>query len=188
MQLVSFPEAEVPLDLRMQVVALQHQAWPSGRPPDPAPWHDPVLRPLSVILVEEGRVLAALDILSKALVHHGQTYAASGLSSVVTDRDARRQGHGHTIVEASRGMIEASGADLGIFTCDRDLQAFYERAGWHHLPGSVIVGGTPERPFPSDQFDKVTMASFFSPKARASADAFVGARIDLYPGEIDRLW
>ena len=43
-----------------------------------------------------------------------------------------------------RDAIRDSGADLGIFTCDRPLQAFYERAGWQVLPGSVLVGGTPD--------------------------------------------
>jgi hypothetical protein len=91
-------------------------------------------------------------------------------------------------VEAAREAIEASGVDLGIFTCDRPLQAFYEGAGWQLLPGTVLVGGTPESPFPSDQFDKVTMARFFSPRARDRADTFVGSRIELYPGAIDKLW
>lgn len=187
-EIVVFPEASVPLDLRLQVVALQHQAWPSEGAPDPAPWHDPALRPQSVLLVEDGVVLAALDILSKTIEVGGESYAASGLSAVVTDQRHRSHGYGREIVEAGRRMIEAGGADLGIFTCDRYLRAFYERAGWRHLPGTSLVGGTPENPFPSDQFDKVTMAFFSSPRARAATDAFVGARIELYPGEIDKLW
>jgi hypothetical protein len=36
--------------------------------------------------------------------------------------------------------------------------------------------------------DKVTMAAFFSDHARAHWPQFVGADVDLYPGEIDRLW
>jgi hypothetical protein len=52
----------------------------------------------------------------------------------------------------------------------------------------VVVGGTPEDPFPSDAFDKVTLGGFFTERARARRDAFVGARIELYPGAIDRLW
>jgi GNAT superfamily N-acetyltransferase len=188
MDVVSYPEAEVPLDLRLQVVAHQHRAWPSEHPPDPAAWHDPALRPLSVLLIDGGAVLAALDILSKDIVHVGESFAASGLSAVVTDPALRGQGHGARIVEAARRMIEASGADLGIFTCDRSLQAFYERTGWQFLPGTVLVGGTPAKPFPSDALDKVTMGSFFSSKARAVVARFLGARIEPYPGEIDRLW
>ena len=43
------------------------------------------------------------------------------------------------------------GLDLGIFTCDRPLREFYQRAGWEELPGTVLVGGTPQEPFASDQ-------------------------------------
>jgi len=91
-------------------------------------------------------------------------------------------------VEAARELIAASGADLGIFTCDLPLQAFYERAGWKVLPDTMLVGGTPETPFPSDQFEKVTMACFFSTRALERAETFIGCRIELYPGEIDKLW
>ncbi len=52
----------------------------------------------------------------------------------------------------------------------------------------MLVGGTPEAPFPSDQWDKVTLASFFSPRAKRAAQQFAGARIELYPGAIDKLW
>jgi GNAT superfamily N-acetyltransferase len=141
-----------------------------------------------MLLIDEGRVVSALDILSKELVHCGQRYAASGLSTVVTDEALRGRGYGLKLVEAAREAIAASGVDLGIFTCDTPLRTFYERAGWQVLPGTVLVGGTPEAPFPSDQFDKVTLASFFSAKARRFADTFVGCRIELYPGEIDKLW
>jgi GNAT superfamily N-acetyltransferase len=177
-EILGWAEADVPDELRVQALALQERARP----------RDPALRPRSLLLVDDGRVLAALEILSKEIVHRGERYAASGLCDVVTDEGERRKGYGRTLVEAARREIEASGADLGIFTCDRPLQAFYERAGWQLLAGSVLVGGTPAAPFPSDRLDKVTMASFFSERARANAAAFVGARIELYPGEIERLW
>jgi aminoglycoside 2'-N-acetyltransferase I len=187
-RIVSRPEADVPRDLRVQVLALQDQAWPSDQQSEPGPIHDPALRPQSMLLVEDSRVLAALDILSKDIVHCGQRYAASGLSTVVTDRSRRGLGYGQLLVEAAGREMATSGADLGIFTCDRPLQAFYERAGWRVLPHTVLVGGTPAAPFPSDQFEKVTMGSFFSVRARASAELFIGCRIELYPGAIDRLW
>lgn len=189
MPLVSFPEHAVPPDLRRQVVRLQDQAWPSGRPTDPAPWHDPSLRPLSVLLLQDdGRVLSALDILSKDIVHRALPYAASGISAMVTDPDVRGRGHGRRLAAAALEIMRASGADLGVFTCDRDLQPFYESAGWTHLAATVLVGGSPEHPYPSDQLDKVTMASFFSARARAASSSFVGSRIELYPGLIDTLW
>lgn len=87
---------------------------------------------------------------------------------MVTGERWRGKGYGRALARASLTMMQERGADIGIFTCDRHLQGFYEGAGWEHLPGTVLVGGTPEDPFPSDRFDKVTMASFFSAKGRGA--------------------
>jgi aminoglycoside 2'-N-acetyltransferase I len=182
----------MPSRFRTQVFGLHRQAWPRSTPAqsgdDLRQVHDPALDPISLLLVADGRVLAALDILSKRIEHGGESYAASGLSTVVTDEALRGHGYGRTLVAAAREAIEESGADLGLFTCDRELGAFYESAGWLIVPGAVLVGGTPDDPFPSDQWDKVTLARFFSERARAHAAEFEHARIGLYPGIIDRLW
>lgn len=193
MQILSFPEESTPPKLRVQVLEIQHQAWPpeKGRPvPDEAPTHDPALRPLSMLLVEDGTVLSALDILSKEIVHAGRRYAVGGLSTVVTRQDTRGHGYGRRLVAAAREAMPAQDLDLGLFTCDQPLQTFYESAGWQLLPGAVLIGGTPQAPFPSDQpgFGKVTMADFFSAAGRQGRDAFAHARIELYPGGIDKLW
>jgi len=152
------------------------------------PGAEPAVDAARLLLVENGEVRSALDILSKEITHRGERYAASGLSTVVTARAHRRKGYGTRLVAAARELIAATGVDLGIFTCDRPLQVFYARAGWKLLPGTVLIGGTPEEPIPSDRFDKVTMGCFFSARARAAANTFVGAHIELYPGGIDKLW
>lgn len=191
LRVTTFKEADVPGVLRVQMVRLQDRVWPGDEPSDGRPWHDPALAPLSMLLVrDDNTVLAALDILSKELEHAGERWSASGLAAVVTDEAERGRGHGSQLVGEAYKRIESSGVDIGLFTCDAPLQAFYERAGWEHLPNTVLIGGTPDDPFPSDQdgFDKVTLGSFFSERAQARRDAFVGARIELYPGPIDRLW
>ncbi len=129
------------------MLALHRQAWPTSR----TAGHDPALHPLSLLLVADGRVLSALDILSKEIEHAGERYAARGLSTVVTDEALRGRGHGRRSWSAARERIAAGGADLGLFTCDRSLGPFYESAGWSIVPGAVLVGGTPDDPFPSDQ-------------------------------------
>jgi aminoglycoside 2'-N-acetyltransferase I len=185
-EIVSFPETATPGGLRAQVLTMQRQAWPGG-----APGHDPALRPLSMLLVDDGVVLAALDILFKEIVHAGRHWGAAGLSTVVTSREIRGHGYGTGLVTAARDrMMLTRGLDLGMFTCDRPLQRFYQSAGWQLLTGTVLIGGTPGAPFPSDQpgFDKVTMGDFFSAEARRQHGLFLGARIGLYPGEIDKLW
>ncbi len=188
-RIVVCAEAEVPHDLRMQVVALQHQAWPSDSALDPAPWHDPAEDPLSVLLLDDDeRVVSALDILSKEIVHGGASYRASGISAMVTGVAVRGRGFGRRLAGVARETMRVSGADLGIFTCDTPLRELYASAGWEHLPETVLVGGTREDPFPSDRFDKVTMACFFSQKAKAAREGFIGARVELFSGSIDRLW
>ncbi|MGW6201605.1 GNAT family N-acetyltransferase [Kribbella sp. NPDC055110] len=196
MHVESYPEGAVPQALRRQIHALQDEAWPpsgtptTGAPPDNSLVHDPELQPLSMMLLDDGVVVAALDILRKPLHHAGNTFQAGGLSTVVTRADLRGHGYGHHLITAARTAMIDLHLDLGIFTCDRALQPFYESAGWQALPGTVLIGGTPDAPFPSDQpgFDKVTLAAFFTPAARGAASTFHHTRIPLHPGDIDRLW
>jgi aminoglycoside 2'-N-acetyltransferase I len=132
-----------------------------------------------------------LDILSKGIVHAGRRYTAGGLSTVVTRQAVRGRGYGRRLVTAAREAMPTLGLDLGIFSCDRPLREFYENTGWHVLPGAVLIGGTPDAPFPSDQpgFDKLVLAEFFSPPAIAGRlQSFPGSRIGLYSGGIDKLW
>jgi aminoglycoside 2'-N-acetyltransferase I len=190
---MSFPEAATPPELRTQVLDLHDEAWPREDPSSvrtDAPTHDPALRPVSMLLVDGAMVLAALDILTKEITHDGRRYLAAGLSTVVTRQAARGHGHGRRLVAAAHAAMAAGDADLGLFTCDRPLQAFYENAGWHHLPGATIIGGTRTSPFRSDQpgFDKVVMADFFSADARQHRPTFAHSPIELYPGETDKLW
>ncbi|MGW7680278.1 GNAT family N-acetyltransferase [Kribbella sp. NPDC054772] len=188
MRIECFAEGDVPRELRRQMLGLQDDAWPGSTTPMNALVHDPALDPLSMLLVDEGVVVAALDVLRKPLQHAGSTYLAGGLSTVVTRADRRGEGHGHRLVTAARSAMIERELDLAIFTCDRELGPFYGRAGFRILPGTVLVGGTEDDPFPSDQpgFDKVTVGAFFSPAVEQSD--FHHARIGLYPGEIDKLW
>ena len=129
-----------------------------------------------------------LDLLSKGIVHRGEVYTAGGLSAVVTDPAHRGCGFGRHLVKVAREEIGRRGADIGMFTCDPSLRRFYEKAGWRLLTGTVLIGGTPDNPLPSDREHKITMGHFYSRRARNNAQAFIGARIALYPGEIDKLW
>lgn len=56
------------------------------------------------------------------------------------------------------------------------------------LPGTVLIDGTPDAPFPSDQFDKLTLADLITDHARDAAASVNNTRIELYPGKIDKLW
>lgn len=190
-QILSFPAMATPAALRQQALDLQDEAWPPDATPREArTGHDPALAPLSILLVDGETVLAVLDILFKQIEHCGDFYRAAGLSSVVSRKASRGEGHGRRLVRAAHDAIAIMALDVGLFTCDRPLKGFYEQAGWHELEDAVVIGGTPANPFPSDQpgFDKVTMADFFSSRAQSKASQFRDSRIALYPGEIDKLW
>ena len=191
MRVQSFPEAVVPPVLASQVRALQRHAWPDDEDaPDALVVHDPTLRPVSVLLLDDEQVVAACDILSKTITHGGELYAVSGLSTVVVDPARRRQGFGGQLVAAAYRLIEMSGVDLSLFSCDRPLAPLYSGAGWRVLDGTVLVGGTPAEPLATNAagFDKVVLGAFFSAAALAHRGDFSGARIELFPGAIDRLW
>ena len=185
-RLLSCPQSQLPAAMRAEQLRLHRQAWPDTDDAE----HDPMLEPVTMLLLDGEKALATLDILSKSIEHRGERYAVSGLSAVVTDAAARGHGYGSRLVAAARTAMAGNGRDLGIFTCDLPLAGFYQRAGWQLLPGTVLIGGTREHPFPSDQFaaPKVTLAALFTEHARSHTADFDHARIELFPGEIDRLW
>jgi aminoglycoside 2'-N-acetyltransferase I len=187
-EILSWPQADVPGPVRLQVSHLLDQMEPPGHRAGAGPHHDPALQPRCLALLDDGRVLATLYILSRELDHGGRRYAASGLSTVVTDRAQRRRGYGRRLIVAAREAMRPAGADLAIFTCDPPLAPFYESGGYTVLPGTVLVGGVPDDPLPSDRYDKVTLWHPFTGRAVANAADFRGARVELYPGTIDRLW
>ena len=153
MEILRFPEAEVPKKLRDQVVALQDQAWP---PDDAAaegagPIHDPALLPISLLLLDGDRVVSALDILSKELVHAGARLQASGVSTMVTDEAERGKGFGSILVEAARDQMEARRRGSGHLhlrhAAARLLRAGGVRRPAGHGPGRRNAGRpVPERP------------------------------------------
>ncbi|MFJ6717419.1 MULTISPECIES: GNAT family N-acetyltransferase [unclassified Streptomyces] len=183
------PYEVLPAGLAAQVEALEAAAWPGA-----GSGHDPALAPRTVLLREgagQGAVAACLTLLHKEIRLGGATYRAAGLSSVVTRPDLRGRGLGRRLVTAAREVLAADpGVDLALFSCDRELTPFYEAAGFERLPGTVLLGGTPDDPLPSDRpgFDKSVLAAFLTPHAAAARALFTGARVPLYPGTTDRLW
>ncbi|MEU4355914.1 GNAT family N-acetyltransferase [Streptomyces virginiae] len=187
LRVVGFAEADVPAALAVQVADLEAEAWPGC-----TPGHDPALEPRALLLVDRhGTVAAALALLYKEIPLAGRTYRGAGLSSVVTRTAVRGQGLGGRLVAAALAELAADRAvDLALFSCDRPLAPFYEAAGFAPLPGTVLVGGTPEEPLATDApgFDKAVMAAFFTDAPAGDRQAFTGVRVPLHPGSVDRLW
>jgi aminoglycoside 2'-N-acetyltransferase I len=181
---------ELSLDLKSQVIALLESAWPSERSVARQlrePLHDPARNPLALLLLDAGAVIGYLAIPSTTIRLADHTYRASGLSAVITHPDHRRRGHGHQLVVGAREAIAASGADIGVFTCDPPLVSFYVGCGWTPMPRTAVVGGTRARPFPAAPLGKQTMMGFFSPLAITRRRDFELATLSLNLREGD-LW
>lgn len=94
-------------------------------------------------------------------------------------------------MRAANAAIHSSGADLAIFTCDPALCDFYVQGGWSVMADSYLVGGTREQPVLSSDLGtggKVVMLDAISALAEEHLADFAAARIELYPGPIDKLW
>jgi GNAT superfamily N-acetyltransferase len=175
-------ESELDASFRAQVARLHVAAFGS------LDAHDPALRPETFVLIEDDVVVAAADVLSKTVEHANAMWDASGLSAVVTDPGRRRAGHGEAVSRAAIAWAESRGADLVIFSCDTPLRGFYERCGCRVLLSTVLIGGTPDDPLRTDEFDKVVLARFFTARAVAASGVFEDCEVALYPGTVDRLW
>ncbi|WP_314251148.1 GNAT family N-acetyltransferase [Streptomyces kutzneri] len=187
MRVIGCAEADLPAGLAQQVAELEDAAWPGAEP-----GHDPALAPRALLLLAaDGTVAASLALLFKEIRLAGRTYRAAGLSAVVTRPALRGRGCGARLVaEARAGLAADPAVDLALFSCDRPLAAFYEAAGFEVLPGTVLVGGTPEDPLATDDpgFDKLVLAAFFTDDPGRDHAAFTGVRVPLHPGNTDRLW
>lgn len=185
-----FPEADVPPLLQAQGEMILNTIW---KPPEGlSSWtaHEPLANPTSMFMLDGDEVVATLEVLTLPLEYAGTSFIASGLSRVRTLPERQGEGIGLQLVRASYDLMRDAGSDLAIFTCDTPLHVFYELAGFERLVGTVLEGGSPGFPYPSDQpgFDKAVMAAFYTPHAQSFSDAFQHARIPLHPGEIDLLW
>jgi len=186
---LAYPQAELPRDVKTQVITICDSEWPSGSSAEKRlrlPLHDPNRHPLIVVLTDDGIVLSYLAIPSTVIHHAGRTYRASGLSAVITHPLHRHHGYGRQIVTAARGVIAAGDADIGVFTCDPPLVDFYVQCGWTLMEHTAIIGGTREKPFPADSLGKRTLMEFFSEQAKQHCGDFVGASLflDLREGDL----
>ena len=91
------------------------------------------------------------------------------------------------LLRQARASIQASGADLCIFTCQPSLAGLYKKAGFTPCPGLELVGGTAEKPFPSGPLGLITLLELLSPQAKAHAGDFQNGPVLLPLGE-GKLW
>jgi GNAT superfamily N-acetyltransferase len=189
-EIIACTEAELSDDLKGQTLEALRVEWPdafSGAKAECIQLNDPALHGMIFSLVVDGQLASHLSVPRKGIEHRGEPYKACGLSGVLTVPAFRGKGCGERTVRAATAFMEEDGVDVGLFTCDPPLRAFYERCGWTVLEGAWLVGGTRAKPFPSNTLDKITFARFFSARAQVHENDFAGAAIWLELREGD-LW
>jgi len=135
---------------------------------------------LSFYLVAHGRVVSYAAVVHKQIRHGDATFWIAGLSCVATDPDYQGRGLGSRIVGAATRCIEHSTTDIGIFTCDPPLAAFYARAGaWPVAPDVVLIGSRHDGALSSVSLRKVVLMRLFSAKAQAAVGQLRQTTIDL---------
>ena len=189
-EIIACPEAELSDDLLRQTLDALRAEWPGAftvASAEQVELNDPALHAMIFSLLLDGKLAGHVSVPRKTIEHRGEPYKAYALSGVLTVPAFRGKGYGEQVVRAATAFMEEDGADIGLFTCDPPLRAFYERSGWTLLEGASLVGGPRAKPFPSDTLGKITFARFFSARAQARRNAFVGAAIRLELREGD-LW
>jgi aminoglycoside 2'-N-acetyltransferase I len=188
-QVLVYPQVNCPRDVRTQIVQLLRAEWPNTFRKDELGWptESSELSPLSIVIIANGRVISHAAVLRKTIKHCGTNYLAFGLSCVVTQRSSRGKGFGRRIIEYATKYMKQENADLGVFTCDSNLEPFYTLKGWEIAPFSPLVGGTIEKPFPSDKLGKVTIVQLFSARAKEDRTRILSRPIVIGLGE-GKLW
>lgn len=169
--------------LRRAIAMLQHRAAPDLSPPPGevvVPEHDERLDALSFYLTVGERVVSYAAVVQKPIQHAGQTFLLAGLSCVATDPDYQRRGLGARVVAAATRSILDSTADIGAFTCDPPLAAFYLRAGgWDVAPDVKLIGSGHPGALSSDALQKAVLMRLISDRARAAAPLLRATTISL---------
>lgn len=165
--------------LRRAFGSLQERVAPTGMEPD-LELHDPALGARSFYILAGEQVISYAAVVQKEISHGTGRFQLAGLSCVATDPDWQRQGLGSQVVSAATRYIEASGADLGLFTCAPPLAAFYRQAGsWPVRPDLVLVGSLHPAALSSTLLGTVVLLRLFSAKARAASAEFSHTTINL---------
>lgn len=168
-----------------QVARLLDRVWPPQPGDAVGPLHNPALQPLALRLLRGGELVAYAAVLSQCVEVAGEGYLAQGLSCVACDPALQGQGLGGKVVAAATARMAASGADIGVFTCDPELLPFYRRHGWGEAPGVLLRGSLDAAAINSRDAGKHVLLRLWSARAQAHAADFgqAGIVLGLPPGE-----
>ncbi len=167
-----YASSEYPADLKCQTLSFLRMQWPDGFVGENQ-FRNWVTKeadhPVHIVLVERGILISHTNVVWKPLEHEGVTFKTYGLTGVFTYPAFRGKGYGSRIVRAGTAYIDQSDADIAMFHCDLELQAFYVRSDWTLMPEATTFIGSREAP---EEVADVLMMRFISEKGRAARATF----------------
>ena len=134
MQLVSYPQADLPKTLYWQIISYMRTEWHyafQGRLKGRRWIGSDEFNPVNMVLLDDGFVVAHAEIEYRELLHDGKIYHTYGLSQIFVYHDYRGEGYGRKIVDTATNYIyEQANAEIGMLWCNHNLRDFYLKCGW----------------------------------------------------------
>lgn len=185
MELIQYPQ-KGDVKIADQIIALENTAWSQNTEDNIFP-SAPNTYLTSFVLMENDIAICHVGVRKNIVYHKGEKYLAYGLSEVVTHPHYRKKGLATQTVKRAAQFIIFQQPDISIFTCTKEMTAFYIKCGWEAIPGACFVGGTKDKPFRSDSLNLITMMMFISSKSKQHRKDFENTDIIFNLGE-DQLW
>ncbi|HEX6961059.1 MAG TPA: GNAT family N-acetyltransferase [Lacipirellula sp.] len=112
--------------------------------------------PRSLVIVEEGRVVAHAALLPRTIGTALGELSIAGLARVCTSAAVRGRGLGEQVTRAALGLIDAGEFDYALFQTNRRVQGFYEKLG-AVLVKNPIVNSLGADPNANPFWDEIVM-------------------------------
>lgn len=168
----------LPQPFERAIRALLEQEWPGPNSTDAdEPLTERALNPTYFLVVEENAVRSFARTIWARVTYCGQNLKLYGLGDVVTVQAQRRKGYGALVTQAATAHIQsAADADAALLLTQPELERFYARWGWAHIPELQVV--TQE----ADAKSSFAMMLFCSDRARQLCRHFAETPLIL-PGD-----
>ncbi|HLA42527.1 MAG TPA: GNAT family N-acetyltransferase [Aggregatilineales bacterium] len=148
----------------------QYELYPHAMPDD---W-----KPIYFIVAEEQALFSHAGVVTRTVECNGETYSCTGLSGVLTYPAFRKRGYASQVLDAANEYITNSDFDMALLWTGDDMEGFYARWGWEHIPGLKTYYRDRNNPELHDPF---TMIRILSDRAKANRADF--AQYPVYIGE-----
>lgn len=185
LRIIKYSEECFSADIHAGILALEKRAWPAipaSRYPE-----DPALFVCAFVLLVEDVVVSHAAIYQKEVQLAGEYYLAYGVGEVVCDERYRCKGYTTMLLRSVYDFIDMQQADLTIFTCSPARVALYTRIGWEWKKDAVLIGGSKQQPFRSDELGLCVLMKLHSPRALENEAGFVKGQLYLSLGP-QRIW